>query len=238
MAPSGELNDLSFPYPYVVRKSRRAKHINIKISRDNGLELVVPTRVAKRDALEFLYERIDWIEKHAVHLKSQVFDPPFEINLQCLQRAVGVTYDFCDKVRAKIVSIDEYEICYVGKQNQELIQAKLIAWTKKQIKEFLLERLHAISQQTGVDYSQATCRDQKTLWGSCNHKKAISLNYRLAFIPPAVVDYVIVHELCHTIHMNHSKKFWCLVESFMADYKQKEKALKLAQKCVPDWYLG
>lgn len=72
---------------------------------------------------------------------------------------------------------------------------------------------------TGGQYTSITIRDQKTRWGSCSSRGTLSFNYRLIFAPPQVLDYVVVHELCHLTHMNHSKDFWNKVASVMPEYK-------------------
>jgi len=72
---------------------------------------------------------------------------------------------------------------------------------------------------TGGNYTSITIRDQKSRWGSCSSRGTLSFNYRLIFAPPKVLDYVVVHELCHLTHMNHSKDFWNMVEQIMPEYK-------------------
>lgn len=72
---------------------------------------------------------------------------------------------------------------------------------------------------TGGNYTSVTIRDQKSRWGSCSSRGTLSFNYRLIFAPPAILDYVVVHELCHLTHMNHSKDFWNMVASVMPEYK-------------------
>lgn len=72
---------------------------------------------------------------------------------------------------------------------------------------------------TGGNYTSITIRDQKSRWGSCSSRGTLSFNYRLVFAPPKVLDYVVVHELCHLTHMNHSKDFWNMVETIMPEYK-------------------
>lgn len=79
---------------------------------------------------------------------------------------------------------------------------------------------------TGGSFTSITIRDQKTRWGSCSSRGTLSFNYRLVFAPPAVLDYVAVHELCHLTHMNHSKEFWNLVGSVMPDYRAHRRWLK------------
>lgn len=72
---------------------------------------------------------------------------------------------------------------------------------------------------TGGHYTTITIRDQKTRWGSCSSRGTLSFNYRLIYGPAGPLDYVVVHELCHLTHMNHSKDFWNMVERIMPDYR-------------------
>ena len=83
----------------------------------------------------------------------------------------------------------------------------------------LEERVAFFRARTGGLYTSVTVRDQKTRWGSCSSRGTLSFNYRLIFAPPQVLDYVVVHELCHLTHMNHSKDFWNKVASVMPEYK-------------------
>jgi hypothetical protein len=79
-------------------------------------------------------------------------------------------------------------------------------------------RVEHYHSKTGGNYTSITIRDQKTRWGSCSSRGTLSFNYRLIFAPDKVLDYVVVHELCHLTHMDHSKAFWGMVESIMPDY--------------------
>lgn len=78
----------------------------------------------------------------------------------------------------------------------------------------------------GVSYLRISIRDQRTRWGSCSLKGNLNFNWKLVLLPEELADYVIVHELCHRIYMNHSSDFWKLVERELPDYRQRRKALK------------
>ncbi len=86
-------------------------------------------------------------------------------------------------------------------------------------REHFAGRCRHYLQFTGGSYRPNTVRDQKTRWGSCSSTGTLSFNYRLMFAPPRVLDYVVIHELCHLTHMNHSREFWNLVASVMPEYK-------------------
>ncbi len=93
-------------------------------------------------------------------------------------------------------------------------------------KEYIPKRVEYYHAFTGGEYQKITIRDQKTRWGSCSSNGTLSFNYRLMLAPPRVLDYVVVHELCHLTHMNHSTAFWEMVSSILPDYKEHRKWLK------------
>ena len=93
-------------------------------------------------------------------------------------------------------------------------------------RELLESRTAFFHRLTGGEYHTLAVRDQKTRWGSCSSRGTLSFNYRLIFAPPEVLDYVVVHELCHLTHMNHSKDFWNMVGAVMPDYKKYRKWLR------------
>lgn len=97
---------------------------------------------------------------------------------------------------------------------------------RKAAKEYIPGRVAHFHQFTGGSYDKIVIRDQKTRWGSCSSNGTLSFNYRLMLAPPSILDYVVVHELCHLKHMNHSPEFWAAVESVIPDYKIRRKWLK------------
>ena len=93
-------------------------------------------------------------------------------------------------------------------------------------REYFPERASYYAAIAGVTYNTIYIRDQKTRWGSCSGRGNLSFNWRLMLAPPGVLDYVVVHELCHRKEMNHSKAFWNAVEMVLPDYRTAKKWLK------------
>lgn len=97
---------------------------------------------------------------------------------------------------------------------------------KEAARSYIPKRVSYYHAMTGGEYNRITIRDQKTRWGSCSSKGTLSFNWRLMLAPPAILDYVVVHELCHLTHMNHSPAFWQAVETILPDYKSSRAWLK------------
>jgi len=103
---------------------------------------------------------------------------------------------------------------------------KTVLLLKKTAKKSLVERVHNIAEKYHFQVGRISIRSQKTRWGSCSSKGNLSFNYNLLRFGKEIVDYVIIHELCHIKEMNHSEKFWKLVEKFCPDYRRYRKELK------------
>ena len=93
-------------------------------------------------------------------------------------------------------------------------------------KQILPARIQYYAKIMGVTYGRITLREQKTRWGSCSSKGNLNFNWKLALMPDEILDYVVVHELAHRMKMNHSDKFWKIVENVLPDYRERRKWLK------------
>lgn len=111
-------------------------------------------------------------------------------------------------------------------KNRPTFTPEEITLYRKKAKTLFTERLHLYEPQIGVQANTIRIKDQKTRWGSCSSKGNINLNWRLILAPQEVMDYVIIHELCHLKEMNHSKAFWDLVQTHCPDYKKHQQWLK------------
>lgn len=111
-------------------------------------------------------------------------------------------------------------------QNSRQFTEQEIRELANQALEYIPKRVSYFAKIVGVDYGRITIRNQKTRWGSCSAKGNLNFNCLLMLTPPEVIDYVVVHELCHRKEMNHSKAFWSEVEKVLPDYKKSVKWLK------------
>ena len=90
------------------------------------------------------------------------------------------------------------------------------------------ERVTYFAERMGVTYNRITIREQKTRWGSCSSAGNLNFNWKLVLMPPELLDYVVVHELAHRKEMNHSPRFWAVVEKELPDYRERREKLKMA----------
>ncbi len=114
--------------------------------------------------------------------------------------------------------MQQHNIIYLTQAEQKRLQIMEKRY-RNAARDLFHTRVAYYHQFTGGNYTSITIRDQKSRWGSCSSRGTLSFNYRLIFAPPKVLDYVVVHELCHLTHMNHSKDFWNMVEQIMPEYK-------------------
>lgn len=128
----------------------------------------------------------------------------------------------------KAVDFAQSKINWI-KKTQDKISKKIIItnnhYCRSDAKKILVRRLNEISNDTGLSYNKVSIRNQKTRWGSCSSLNNISLNIKLIALPPRLMDYVIFHELVHTVERNHSKKFWNLLNNYLPKSNQLNKEL-------------
>ena len=124
-----------------------------------------------------------------------------------------------------IEKIKETKERFEAEPTEKLTREKVIALAEEALK-VIPERVEYFAKVIGVTYGKITVRNQKTRWGSCSSKGNLNFNCLLMLAPPEVLDYVVVHELCHRKQMNHSKAFWSEVEKVLPDYKEARKWLK------------
>lgn len=152
-----------------------------------------------------------------VRVRAPYAAPIDKINALLESRA-GWIEETRDKIRVRKQQMDQTGI-------KRLNQAELEELAD-QAAEYIPQRVAFFAKKMGVTYGRITIRNQKSRWGSCSAKGNLNFNCFLMMTPPEVIDYVVVHELCHRREMNHSKAFWACVEEVLPDYKKQERWLK------------
>lgn len=231
-----KLSNITFPYHISVNS--RAKRLNLKLSPSKGVQLVVPKRVSKKEAMAFLEQHIAWVEENA-HIWQPAhaeIERPEQLSLPVLgQWRIEYETNVINK-RAKLLPRPEDSLVYCGKDDSEVIFSKLQHWIHKQAAPYLHERIQDLSEQCQLPFNKLSFRSQHTRWGSCSHEKNISLNYKLIFMDEDLIDYVLIHELAHTVYLDHSKRFWTLVAQHFPNYRLAIKQLKHADNVIPKWF--
>jgi predicted metal-dependent hydrolase len=231
-------------FTYTVRKSSRAKRAGIKISERAGVVIVIPHK--KRINIEkILKTHNKWIQDTLVKLPAAAMPTaillPQKISLVCLGKDFYIQYrrTTAKNVIAKLDSCDEL-IVYGNVQDEKLCVTALSKWLQDYAKDALPAMLSTFAETCNMNYSKCNVRGQGSRWGSCSNNKVITLNRKLLFLPLDLVEYIFLHELCHTKEMNHSKNFWQWVEKYDSNYKLKDLLVskKAWAQYIPRWADG
>ena len=209
--------------PQIIRSNR--KTLSLSINENSDLVVRAPHRVSDDEIQKFISEKSAWIDKKQRLIKARLKDNLNQFSsAQCLY--LGSLYPLkIDNSNVEPISFNGHMFT-IANVNRERISLPLKSWYKKKFIEVALPRLSYFSDKHKLKVNQVKVKEQKTLWGSCSSKNNINLNYLLIMAPMKVIDYVIVHELVHTIHKNHSSKFWQKVETIIPNYKDARKWLK------------
>ncbi|KND51039.1 MAG: putative metal-dependent hydrolase [Parcubacteria bacterium C7867-007] len=183
-----------------IRESARAKHLRIDVFPDGRVLLTKPIRMPLHIAEAFLKQRTAWI-------------------LQTKEAFIARTKKIEQK-RRKLGIAEPILLPKPRMGSAAYKQAVAIA------RAISTERLSHFNEHYKFTYGSISIRNQKTRWGSCSAAGNLSFNYRIAYLPPAQQDYLVVHELCHTKEHNHSPKFWSLVGETIPEYKRLRSVLK------------
>lgn len=225
---------------FSVRVSGRAKRISIKVYPRGRVEVVAPRRARARDVEAFVAEHRDWIDRtrhaFAKDVPPESLDPPKALHLPAANVAVDIVYrqePGLDRVRVR-----RYGNTLVLRgpiDNREQCINALQRWLKALAKRVFEPQLKSLSHLTGNAYKRVQIRGQKTCWGSHSSNGTISLNYSLLFLAPELLRYLLIHELCHARHMNHSPSYWRHVEKFEPNYRELDRRLSEGWRDVPAW---
>jgi predicted metal-dependent hydrolase len=221
-----------------VRISRRARRLSMRVFPGGRVEVVVPPGTGLPAIERFVARHREWAERRAREFELLVpvggQRRPDRIEIPLTGQQWSVEYQVAR--RAAVVDRGGGVLgVYVTDDTVRAAAPALLRWLAGVAANELRQRLDETARETGIDYAQMHLRRQRTRWGSCSAKGTISLNMCLMFQRPAVVRYLLVHELCHRRQLNHSPRFWSLVESFEPAWRTLDAELLRGWQNVPAW---
>jgi predicted metal-dependent hydrolase len=225
-------------HSWSVRQSSRARRLSVRVFRHGGVEIVVPPRTSPQRVSTFVSEHREWIERQRRRSAPPQHWPlpPTVLNLtavgeqwHCI-RADGGT----GRVRVRELRVQELQLLGAIDDHEALRRA-LMAWLAKRAQQCFDAPLRALALPMGVEPGQLQVRCQRTRWGSCSRRGTISLNVCLLFQTPQVLRYLMIHELAHLRHMNHSARFWTEVARQEPGWKSLDRELLQGWRRVPSW---
>ncbi|MBU3219383.1 M48 family metallopeptidase [Clostridium algidicarnis] len=217
---------------YEIIYSKR-KTMEISIKPPDKITVRVPMRLPKYKIIERLTEKGDWILKHLNNFKTIDYKP---INREFINGEtllyLGREYNlivYGDYLRKKsVVYIEGENIVVNFKENNKAdVEKSLELWYRKEALNYILGSIKQYEKIFNKKPKAIVVKEQKKRWGSCTYDNRLLFNWRCVMARPQAIDYVILHEMCHIVHKDHSKKFWNLVESIMPSYKEEKQWLKI-----------
>jgi predicted metal-dependent hydrolase len=204
---------------YTVRRSNRARRVRVAVDAHAGVQVTLPARAREREAALAVAELRPWIERRLAELRAardRLAVPPGHVPYLGTQLALAPEPG---RVRAH------------RRGDALLVPADaprpaIERWYRRAARQEIAPRLDAAAAALGRGYSKLTIREQRTRWGSCSTTGAMSFNWRLLLGPENVLDYVIWHEACHLVVMDHSPRFWRLLGRHLPGYRAPQRWLR------------
>jgi hypothetical protein len=214
--------------PYILNRSKR-RTIAIYI-RGGAVEVRAPLRTSVREIEQFLLSKQDWILKNLSESKTELQrKDSFVLNYGDMVLYCGKQYKITPSASGKIgVSNDCFYI--PANLQTEQIKSACVRIYRILAKSDLTVKVYDYAKKMSVIPNAVKINGANTRWGSCSAKRSLNFSWRLIMADDEVIDYVVVHELAHIIEMNHSARFWAVVERIIPDYRRRKKKLKELQK--------
>lgn len=237
------------PLGYHLIVSARAKRASLRVEPGRGVVVTVPKGFPRHRVAAFVEGNRQWLQDKLAVIERETPChyrqwPPRILDFHATGQRILLNYSvneaseqratFADTVTSPGLVLHDWTISADPKDKASVV-AELVQRLKVEAQIFLLPLVASYSHFHGFSYTTANVRGQKSRWGSCSSSGTLSLNYKLLFINRRLVDYVILHELAHTVHLNHSVAFWKLLCSLNVNARLLDRELKLAGWQVPAW---
>lgn len=219
--------------PIEIERVARARNIRISVRRGR-VRVAYPWFTSRERALQFLDTKLDWVratlEKQQRTEAERVICPPFrtrqhELRVVTDERATRASVRITsDAITLRLPASADI----ADAESQELINKGVTEALRREARELLPAMVEVVSRRTGLNYRSVAIRATRSKWGSCSSRNDLSLSAYLMLLPDHLIEYIIVHELCHTVHRNHSAEFHSLVDHHLGG-REKEFNRELKQ---------
>ena len=201
------------------RVNPRNRHCYISIDRDGQVVLKSP-RISESEAMRIVTEKSAWIERKLIEHAARLTPEP-QLGREVFY--MGSMHDITDNPAFDDLSdtIGRLRSC-----DETSMQRCYDRFYKRRAEDYIPERLEHFERASGREASSLRLRKMRSRWGSCSSRGAITINTAVMQLPEALIDYIIVHELSHLKHMNHSRAFYAEVSRILPEYRSLEKAIK------------
>ncbi|MBI2069983.1 MAG: M48 family metallopeptidase [Elusimicrobia bacterium] len=213
------------------------RRLTLRINQEGEVAVSAPKSARQKDIEAFVLKHADWIFRQTDFFRNRLAEhPPREFVSGESFPVLGKNYRFqfaiSEAVKRNFCGIEDGCLRMVlpaGKQNdlKEAARRALMDFYKGLAAQKIQEHMQQYAPILGVTPAKCRVGNQKSRWGSCSGKGNLRFNWRLAMTPAPVLEYVVVHELCHLKHPNHSDRFWRMVQSVLPDYKSRRVWLRL-----------
>jgi len=241
-------------FGYTLHRVVGRKHVHLVVDEDAQLQVRAPWRFSHESAAEGVIENLFWVRdalERAINTRVKraplvsgtrlpLLDEELRLELRIAAQLDLLSSIDRGRVTRRVRDAFGTRDGWIARRGGVLQVVSLSltdtaprslieAWYRREAKRCLPVRLEPYAQTLGVAPKRISIRAQRTRWGSCSSNGTICLNWRLLLLPSDLCDYVLLHELCHLRHMDHSARFWALVESVFPDYAEREERLESAQ---------
>lgn len=201
--------------PFVHKTNARSRSVKIHVEPDGTVVVTTPARFSRMRLPEYVEQARTWIEQQQRKLQDK---PQLWTTKTVFYFGIEHDIVLIDHMDGEVRVTDGKIYVSPLKKGDSAVRALLESWLKNRAIDYTLVRLKELSREMGVTFNDVRFRQQKTRWGSCSSDKNLNFNWRLIHAPKAVIDYVIIHELSHTVHMNHGTRFWDMVAKYDPDH--------------------
>ena len=224
---------------WLVRESDRARRLTVRVFHSGRVEVVVPVRTSPRAVERFIERHRNWIDRKREEALRRAAPaapfPPARVELAACNESWRVHLAGGGQRARLSISTDGLLTLTGNVTDGHAVRSLLRRWMMDKARAFLAPTLESCARELGFGFERLLVRRQRTRWGSCSTRGTISLNCCLLFQRPPVVRYLLIHELVHTLHMNHSQRFWQRVARHCPDYSSLDRELLDGWRRVPSW---